>query len=96
MKKPPKKPEKQILVPCVVYPPDGVSLDHFIRWCSEKKVPINAELKIDKNEDYDMDGNLCSSFPRIELAWNEYQDDPNFDKQMKKYQTKLKKWKKQK
>jgi hypothetical protein len=49
------------------------------------------ELSLDGEHDYD----ACNCNPVLQLIWEEEIDNPHYDKEMKKYETKMKKWKKE-
>lgn len=74
-----------------------VSLEYFLAWVKET-IPANAKdvtLELSEDMDYDWDGNLSSVWTGLEVSWKETIDNPDYEKQMKKYQSKLRKYKKQ-
>lgn len=98
MKKP-EEPQKRVTFPKSQNFPFS---DHWISWNNQsvpldkfldffKKVPTNAQNpRVTLREEWCYDD--CSVY--LELAWEEESDNPQYEKQMEKYQTKLKKWNK--
>jgi len=75
----------------------SATVEEFLVWI-KKSIPANAKnvrLGLYSDDDYDMDGNMISSFPKLELTWEEKIDNPIYEKQMKRYEKKLIKWKKE-
>jgi hypothetical protein len=100
IKKEPLKPERKIWVKmsksiCVENP---MLFDAFLKELPTQHTPDYniKDLSIsgydDGNWDYD---EYYVGLPYIELTWQELMDNNEFDSQMKKYQTKMKKWKQQ-
>ncbi len=94
----PKKPEKRITARISVeYPFDWtdkkVAMPTFLAWVKEN-TPARAEnVTLELKEEWDYYGNDCTI--SLELSWVEVVDNPDYEREMKKYDTKLKKWKEQ-
>ena len=95
MKKP-IKPEKKIV--CELsrdfyfdHVSNKVSLDAFLAWIKET-VPFGAiDITLSLDEEYDYyDGGIASC--QIQLGWKKIIDNPNYEKEIKKYNKKLSKW----
>jgi hypothetical protein len=95
----PMKPKKKIERPHHVnfyfdYVSNKVSLDHFLSWIKET-IPSKAKnITIELGEeygDYAEDG-IINHW--IQLNWNEMVRNINYEKQIKKYEKKLARWKK--
>jgi hypothetical protein len=96
----PKKPEKKIRVDRTAdfsftnYYPKTSSVKELLDWI-EETLPdgvkdTGASIELAQEWAYDD----CTSY--IRLNWSEVVPNPNYDRQMKKYQTQLDRWNKQK
>lgn len=94
----PEKPKKRITVRNTAEAPfdwtcKKLSIEFFLNWVKEN-TPANADdVTLELREDWDYYGNDCTV--TLELAWNEVIDNPNYEREMKKYKKKLKKFKEQ-
>lgn len=92
----PKKPEKKIeILHSTTFDFNWVSkkvaLSTFTDWV-KNAVPKNAkDITLELVEEWQYDD--CITY--LELAWKEIKDNPNYKKDIAKYEKKLKKWKKQ-
>lgn len=99
--KQPVKPKKTVTVRNSVHFPfynyggdDKAPMLSFLDWCKET-IPqgaTNVVIGIDSEFD-DFNGYLSSS--HIELSWDQEIENAFYDKDMKKYEKKLAKWKEQ-
>jgi hypothetical protein len=99
----PKKPKKRIEVAKTArfdafdFTCKKVSIKFFLDWL-KKTTPRKAKdvtLELSEDMDYDYDGNLSNIWTHIELGWKEVIDNPDYEREMKKYEKKLKKFKEQ-
>lgn len=68
-----------------------VHIDTFLDWVKEA-IPSGAkDVTLELKEDWEYDDCLTS----LELAWEEVVTNINYEREYKRYQSKLKKWKKQ-
>jgi len=92
----PEKPQKKITQrQTATYNFDWVSKkvswDGFLDWAKET-IPAGAkDVTLELIEDWQYDD--CITY--LELSWDEIVTNPNYDKEMKKYERKLAKWKKE-
>lgn len=92
----PVKPTKKIIVKHnITYDFDWiskkVSFDGFLAWKKEN-IPANAkDVTLELVEDWEYD----SCFTYLRLEWEQIETNPSYEKELKKYQKKLEKWKKQ-
>ena len=100
MKKP-VKPKKQIAVPhnwSVYLEHEKVSLKDLMDIVHEHisgSVDYkDIKLQLDDYWSPDWDGGGIAS-DHIILAWEEMEDDPNYEQELKKYERKMRKWKKE-
>jgi hypothetical protein len=70
-----------------------VAIETFLAWVKETTPTGAKDVTLELIEDWDYYGNDCVT--SLELAWDEVIDNPNYEKEMKKYQKKLKAWKEQ-
>lgn len=92
----PEKPTKKIAVKHSVnydfdWASKKVSFDGFLAWAKEQ-IPRGADdvtLELVEHWEYD------DVFTYLQIAWKQTEDNPNYDKQMKKYEKSLAKWKKE-
>lgn len=102
MKNKPVKPSKIVVVrqavnfPFYNYGMKGAQAPMllFLDWCKDT-IPqgaTNVVIGID-SEFHDMDGSFSSS--HIELSWDEQVRNGNYNKELKKYEKQLAKWKEQ-
>lgn len=94
----PEKPKKRITVRRAADAPfdwtcKKLSIGFFLDWV-KKTTPANAkDVTLELKEDWDYYGN--DVFVSLELAWDETIDNPDYEREMKKYEKKLARWKKQ-
>ncbi len=63
-----------------------VSLEYFMTWC-KKEIPKSAiDVTVELCEDWDYDN--CDSY--LEIAWNQKTLNLNYEKDLKKYNKKVK------
>jgi hypothetical protein len=69
-----------------------VSLDFFLSWVKESLPKGSSDVTISLDEDYEYEtGEHLSSY--LSLSWKEKIINTSYDKDLIKYQKKLKKWK---
>ena len=93
----PKMPEKMITVDGMetFYDWDrynkNIPLDAFLAWCKEKtpKGATNVSIRVDESWEYD------DCIVSLELHWKQVVPNPDYERELKKYDTKLKRWKAQ-
>ena len=95
MKKPKKPKKKNTCKKYATYDfhwvSKKVSLEVFQDWCKET-IPANAkDVTLELREDWEYDS--CMTY--LQLEWEEIITNPNYDKQMKKYEKTLSKWNKE-
>jgi len=91
----PKKPEKVSLIPFDAnYDFDWcskkVSLEVFNEWCKEVVPDGATDVTLELKEDWEYD--TCMTYLQVE--WKEFHVNHLYEKQMKKYEKALTKWKK--
>lgn len=94
----PIEPEKMITINGMVefhdwdyWHDNKVPFEDFTAWCT-KNVPTGAtdtSLKLNKSWEYD------DCIVSLELHWKQMVPNPNYNKDLKKYEKKLVKWKKE-
>lgn len=93
----PKKPEKMITVDgmATFYNWDrfnkSVPLDTFLAWCKTNTPKGATDVVINVDESWEYDDCIVS----LELHWKQVVPNPDYEREMKKYDTKLKRWEKQ-
>ncbi len=68
-----------------------VSLSHFLDWCKKAAPPKAKDMTLQIREDWEYNDCIVS----LELQWKQLIPNRDYDREMKKYQKKLTKWKKQ-
>jgi hypothetical protein len=94
----PKKPEKRITVRrSTDYPFDWtckkVAFGSFLNWAKGNTPAGAKDVTLELKEEWDYYGNDCTT--SLELSWDEVVDNPDYERELKKYETKLKRWKEQ-
>lgn len=89
----PKKPEKKITVDgmATFYDWDRfnkiVSLDVFLAWCKTSTPKGATDVSISVDESWEYDDCIVS----LELLWKQVVPNPDYEREMKKYEAKRKK-----
>jgi hypothetical protein len=68
-----------------------VAIGTFLAWIKETTLAGAKDVTLELKEDWEYDDCLTS----LELSWDKVVDNPHYEKEMKKYQKKLKAWKEQ-
>jgi hypothetical protein len=92
----PKSPKKKITIKHSTtydfnWVSKKVSLEHFLAWIKATIPPRAKDVTLELREDWEYDS--CLTY--LELAWDVIESNPDYEKQLKKYQKKLKAWKEQ-
>lgn len=92
----PKKPTKKIEVrKSTLFPFDyvskKVSLSYFLNWVKENLPKGSKDITLELAEEWCYEDCITS----LEVGWTEVQENTSYEKDMVKYEKKLKKWKKQ-
>lgn len=94
----PEKPKKQITAhKTITFPFDWtskkVAMGYFLAWVKDNTPAGAKDVTLELQEDWDYyDSSVITS---LEIAWNEVIVNPDYDKELKKYEKKLNKWKKE-
>ena len=70
-----------------------VAIETFLAWVKETTPAGAKNVTLELKEEWDYYGN--DALTSLELAWDAVVTNPHYDQELKKYQTKLRKWEKQ-